>query len=200
MKISHGQLELFRFDPNAFTAQRATRPLVGKSMFRMWQYSLKKLHSENLGIAATHLQNIIHSNFKINRNNEKRLDDLIFMLYQYADAFSTLGNIALEVLKPISLVISPKLTITGEITRLDLVPTGGYAAFLLSRDKCENWQEQIRFPLIQAHFAIKLNCQLQDVSVGIYSIPEGKHEIHRYTVSHVNSAQNEITTLASRLL
>lgn len=168
-------------------------------MFRMWQYALKRVHSENVDKAAEYLQDTILSNFKVNDRNERRLDELVDGLYQYATAFASLGNVAVEVLKPISVVVGPTLTISGEITRLDLVPNGGYAVFVLSRDKGEEWRRQIRFPLIQAHFAVKLNCPLKDVAVGVYSVPNGEHELHRFSVSRVSSAQAEIAKLAARL-
>ena len=98
-----------------------------------------------------------------------------------------------------NLVINSKLIIAGEIARLDLVPDRGYAAFVLSREQSEDWRRQIRFPLIQAHFAKKLNCALLDVAVGIYSVPDAVHELHRFSASHVSAAQAEIAKLATRL-
>jgi hypothetical protein len=168
-------------------------------MFRMWQYALKRVHSESVDAAAEYLRETVLSNFKVNDRNERRLDELVEALYQYATAFASLGNVVVEVLKPMSLVISPKLTIAGEITRLDLVPARGYAAFLLSRDQGEDWQRQMRFPLIQAHFAEKLNCAVTDVAVGIYSVPEATHELHRFSASRISAAQTDIAKLAARL-
>jgi hypothetical protein len=168
-------------------------------MFRMWQYALKRVHSESVDAAAEYLRKTVLSNFKINERNERRLDELLDMLYEYSTAFESLGHVAVEVLKPMNLAINPKLTISGEITRLDLVPTGGYAAVVLSREEGEDWRRQIRFPLIQAHFAEKLNCSLKDVTVGIYSLPDATYELHRFTTSRVSAAQTEIATLAARL-
>jgi hypothetical protein len=168
-------------------------------MFRMWQYALKRVHSESVDAAAEYLRETVLSNFKVNERNEGRLDELVDRLYEYATAFTSLGNVVVEVLKPMNIVVNPKLTISGEVTRLDLIPTGGYAAFLLSREQGEDWRTQIRFPLMQAHFAKKLNCSLEDVAVGIYSVPDGTHELQRFSALRVNAAQTEITTLAERL-
>ena len=165
----------------------------------MWQYALKKVHSDNVDTAAGHLHDTILSNFKVNNHNEQRMDELIDALYEYASAFESLGHVAVEVLKPMNLAINPKLTISGEITRLDLIPTGGYAAFVLSRDAGEDWRRQIRFPLIQAHYAKKLNCSLNEIAVGIYSVPDGTHELRRFSALRVSAAQTEIARLAARL-
>jgi hypothetical protein len=199
MKVSHGQLESFRANPAEFAARQRPRAFNGPSMFRMWQYALKRVHSDNFDAAAEYLRQTVLSNFKVNDRNEKRLDELVDMLGQYAAAFASLGNVALEVLTPINLVINPKLTIGGEIARLDLVPTGGYAAFVLSREQGEDWRSQIRFPLMQAYFAKKLNCSLKDVAVGIYSVPDAEHELHRFSASRVSAAQTEIATVVARL-
>ena len=168
-------------------------------MFRMWQYAVKRVHSESVDAATEYLRETVVSNFKVNDRNQRRLDELVDTLYKYATAFSSLGNVALEVLKPMNLVINPKLTIAGEIARLDLVPSRGYAAFVLSREQAEDWRSQIRFPLMQAYFAEKLNCALLDVSVGIYSVPDAVHELHRFSPSRVSAAQAEIAKLATRL-
>jgi len=199
MKVSHGLLESFRADPTGFAVRQGSRHFNGPSMFRMWQYALKRLHAENVESAAEYLQDAIVSNFKVNDRNESRLDDLVDALHRYAASFESLGHIAVEVLKPMNLVINSKLTIAGEVARLDLVPSGGYAAFVLSREEGEDWRRQIRFPLIQAHFASKLNCSLKDIAVGIYSVPTGVHELHRFTASRVSAAHAEISSLARRL-
>jgi hypothetical protein len=199
MKVSHGQLESLRIDPVAFAARQHPRGFGGPSMFRMWQYALKKVHSESVDAAAEYLRETVLSNFKVNDRNERRLDELADSLHEYAAAFRSLGHVAVEVLKPMNMVINPKLTITGEITRLDLVPSGGYAAFVLSREQGEEWRQQIRFPLLQAYFAKKLNSSLKDVAVGIYSLPDGAHELHRFSPARVGTAQAEIATLAKRL-
>jgi hypothetical protein len=199
MKVSHGQLELLREDPAAFVARQGAMRFNRPSMFRMWQYALKRVHSGNLDAAAEYLRETILSNFKVNDQNEKRLDELVDMLDQYAAAFTSLGHVAVEVLRPINVVIHPKLTIAGEVTRLDLVPSGGYAAIVLSREQGEDWRRQIRFPIIQAHYAKKLNCSLNEIAVGIYSVPDGSHELQRFSALRVSAAQTEITRLAKRL-
>jgi hypothetical protein len=199
MKISHGQLELFRANPVAFVARQHPQFFNGPSMFRMWQYALKKIHSDDVDTAAEYLHDTIISNFKVNNRNQQRLDDLVEDLYRYAAAFKSLGHVAVEVLKPMTFIISSKLTIAGEITRLDLVPSGGYAAFVLSREAGEKWRREIRFPLIRAHYAKKLNCSLNEVSVGIYSLPDRTHHLQQFTVRRVRAAQDEIIRLAKRL-
>lgn len=199
MKVSHGQLESFRADPAAFAARQRAPHFNRPSMFRMWQYALKKLHADNVDAAAEHLRDTILSNFKVTDRNETRLDELIDSLYQYAAAFASLGHVAVEVLRPINVAINPKLTIGGEVARLDLIPSGGYAAFLLSRVQSEDWRTQIRFPLIQAHFAEKLNCSLMDIAVGIYSVPDAEHQLHRFSASRISAARTEIARLAARL-
>jgi hypothetical protein len=199
MKISHGQLENFRANPVAFASQQYPRSFTGPSMFRMWQYALKKIHSEDVEAAAEYLHEMITSNFKVNDRNERKLENLVEQLYRYSAAFESLAHVAIEVLKPMAFTVTSKLTIAGEITRLDLVPGGGYAVFVLSRDERADWRRQIRFPLIQAHYAKKLNCALTEVAVGIYSVPDGKHELKRFTAPNISAAQSEIVKLAKRI-
>ena len=91
MKVSHAQLELLRANPAAFARQRTTR-FGGPSMFRMWQYALKRVHSEGVDAAAEYLRETVLSNFKVNDRNESRLDELVDALYQYATAFASLGE------------------------------------------------------------------------------------------------------------
>ena len=61
MKVSHGQLELLRADPNAFAARQRPRGFGGPSMFRMWQYAVKRVHSESVDAATEYLRETVVS-------------------------------------------------------------------------------------------------------------------------------------------
>jgi hypothetical protein len=56
--------------------------------------------------------------------------------------------------------ITVDLELTGEVGRLDINPSGGYAAWLFRRNKSENWADELRMPLIQEELSKRLNAFL----------------------------------------
>ncbi len=199
MKLSHGQLESFRRDPRAFISQQSAPRFGGMSMFRVWQYSLKHLHANNTQDAVDYLRQSVHAHFKVNKANNARLEGMVEQLHIYEKSFNELGHVAIHVLRAIKLEISPKLTIGGELARLDLALAGGYAAYVLIREPEEQWQEQLRFPLIQSHLAKELKCALGQVAVGVYFVQTGIHLKRKYSASRVKAAMDEAITLAAQV-
>jgi hypothetical protein len=64
--------------------------------------------------------------------------------------------------------LAPDIVCSGEIGRLDLKPTGGYAGWVISGDTGPGWEDQLRFPLMQDALAqVVLGVPDQEVSVGV---------------------------------
>jgi len=198
MKISHAHLEELRGDPQSFTTLPVRR-FGGISMYRRWQLVLKTLHADGLRIARDRLRETLESNYNHNRRNTKQFDALLHALEQYSQEFNHLGGVAVEVLRPMKLIVSPKLTIGGEVARLDLNPAGGYSAYLLSKEGLSGWKGELRFPLLQGYIAGQLSAPLSEVSVGVYSLEIGAHKRRVFSAAEVRNAQLEATRIAAAL-
>src|SRR5690606_16068933 len=64
------------------------------------------------------------------------------------------------------------LRCSGEIPRVDIVPGGGYAAWLMKSHEPPAWEQQLQMPLIQGTIAQLLKAPAEEVQVGIYSFQE----------------------------
>jgi hypothetical protein len=92
------------------------------------------------------------------------------------------------------------LTCSGELVRLDLVPAGGYAAWLFVNHVGDNWVDELRFPIIQSTVAqTTLSVPSSEVYVGIYDLPNRRVETYQYSPSQLVQARRRLRRLVSDL-
>ena len=150
--------------------------------------------NEDLAHAMTYLDHLFHRNFK----NKKYLVQLEDQLDDYAVGFKAQGHVVVETKRNIAIPAHADLIITGEIPRLDLVPRGGYAVWLFSA-AADTWSQELRMPLIQAHYAERLGAPLTEVSVGFFDTESGSYSSVSLTADEVELAISEIREIASVL-
>lgn len=109
--------------------------------------------------------------------------------------FSCRQNI---VIRP-STLPSPNLEWSGQISRLDIRPGGGYAAWLFRSNNPEGWCNELRMPLIQSKLSDSLNMPLTEISIGIYSFQERFVDHRCYSAQNVADAQRRLQNLSLAL-
>jgi hypothetical protein len=191
MKLSHSELEAFRTNPQAFV-DRHDGGFARIGMFRYWQFALRTYHKQGRQAALAQLDGDLSSHFKATKPNLRKFAELKRQLGAYATSFEALGHVAVEVQKRLTATPCPNLQVGGEIARLDLVPTGGYAVYLFWKEGGHAWQDQIRFPVIQQHFASKLTAPLKEITVGVYCVQTTTHQLLRFSASAIARAQSEL--------
>lgn len=87
------------------------------------------------------------------------------------------------------------LVCSGEIMRVDLVPNGGYAAWSTGSGLIQDWNTQLRFPIIQDSLASTLGVSANDITVGIYDFANRQIESRQYTEREVKSARRAFSKL-----
>lgn len=96
--------------------------------------------------------------------------------------------------------ITVDLEVGGEIGRLDLVPAGGYAAWLFRKNGPENWENELRMRLIQHELSIRLNAKQDEISVGIYSFDERVKEQTCFSNQEITDAETAFNKFATEYL
>jgi hypothetical protein len=92
------------------------------------------------------------------------------------------------------------LTCSGEITRIDIVPTGGYALWLASTSLELNWQDELRFPLMQDTVAVHvLGVPTSEVSVGVCDLRVRRIEQRTFTPTQLTRARRRFGQLIRAL-
>lgn len=91
------------------------------------------------------------------------------------------------------------LSVSGEVARTDLVPSGGYAGWVFLSGDAEGWRDDPRMPLIQAELTKKMNASADEVSVGVYALRERSAELTRYSATEIEETQSSLAELLRQL-
>jgi hypothetical protein len=87
------------------------------------------------------------------------------------------------------------LRCSGEITRVDIIPQGGYAAWLLKSREPNGWEQQLQMPLIQDTLSRLLKAPAEEVQVGIYSFQERLVASRVYTFREIQRSHDILNNL-----
>lgn len=105
----------------------------------------------------------------------------------------------LNVSVPLPSWASSDLSVSGEISRIDLVPSGGYAGWLLLSGNAGAWRDELRMPLIQKMLAQEMNITSDEITVGVYALREGKVEHTSYSAREIKTAHFSLENLLLEL-
>lgn len=121
-------------------------------------------------------------------------------LDEYLARFTEQGNVVYATQQRIALDLGSGVELAGRIERLDLVPAGGYAAWLYQVvPRPRRWQRHLRMPLIQRAVADSLGAPLHEVSVGMYWFEPAEYSAKSYADAEVRAAVEEARDLAAAL-
>jgi hypothetical protein len=160
----------------------------------MFLHAIGEFHrTDDLQKAQGYLQEKIEDNF----TNIADLPDYSRKLQAYAREFWQLGNTFVRVRDNVAVPIPTEFTdfvVSGQAARIDLVPSGGYAAWVFVRD-VPDWFLDPRLPLMQFAYAEKLGVSSDEVLVGVYDFEVGRHASQRFTSGQINRARRELRSL-----
>jgi len=146
--------------------------------------------NEDLESAQEYLEAMFLRNF----SNTEDLADHTQLLDQYVGEFERTGNTAIHCRERMAIVlpsdISVKVRVTGETSRIDLTDKG-FAVWLIGHG-FDNWDRDPRFPLLQGHYARKLQAKIHEVSVGVFDFDVGKHESVVFSDSLVRATASKL--------
>ena len=109
--------------------------------------------------------------------------------------FHTRMNVSI----PLPSWVSANLSVSGEIARIDLVPSGGYAGWVFLSGDAEGWRDDPRMPLIQEELTQKMNAADDEVSVGVYALRERSAELTRYYATEIEKTRSSLEELLQQL-
>lgn len=123
-------------------------------------------------------------------------DGDVAVLYE----FHAQGNVVYATQQRIALSLGSDIELGGRIERLDLVPAGGYAAWLFQvRPRPRRWQGYLRMPLIQKAVADSLGTRVDMVSVGMYWFEPEEYSARIFRASEVTGAVQEAQRVAAQI-
>jgi hypothetical protein len=91
------------------------------------------------------------------------------------------------------------LSISGQIARVDLVHSGGYAGWIFVSGAARTWRQELRMPLVQEALAGEMNVTAHEVLVGIYAFQDRFVEHTSYSTTEIREARESLDSLLQRL-
>lgn len=204
MKLPLRELEEARRDPGAYTRRRAAagQKSVGyKSKYLTLQRAVYRFHRSNNDLTAA--QEYLEQSYLKQFKRPEELATYAEKLERYTEGFKSLGSTVIRVRDRLVVPLPQKLAdagfrVSGEIPRIDL--TGeGYTAWLFAK-KTEQWEAELRLPIIQAAYARELGVGEDEVKVGVYDFSKEEHKLFDFSARELRTAQNELHKLIELML
>lgn len=172
----------------------------GATYFGALRQAIFKLHMHGADVTqvADYLSDRL-SRFK----DQNRMHEMINGYYWYVHDYLKRGVVTFEAPSRISLTLASltaaDLVCSGEVSRLDLRPLDGYAAWLFRYKDPENWRNELRMPLTQLAVSQKLNVPSDEITVGIYSFREMLVEERCFSREDILNATAKLAHLITQL-
>jgi hypothetical protein len=204
VKLPLRDLEEAATDPIAYRTKMTSNnassgPRYG--YFNVLRNAIRRFHESggNETAARRYLQDGIDSfvdNLAKREDTEDKLD-------WYIDIWRSSSLITVDTMSRITVPLpsrsSSDLTCSGEITRVDIVPTGGYAGWLFRNNNIDDWLNELRMPLIQETLAQTLGVSSSQVTVGVYGFPQRDVQQTTYAPSEIRAAYSSLDNLLTLL-
>lgn len=198
-KISFSQLESARKNSAAFAkslnAPSGSTPRFSK--FMAWQLAVSCYHKErgNLSKATNYFEATFMRNFAATSKNTVERENWILDLQAYSTDDIKKKLTYVEHKKRISIPLTSKVRLGGELPLIKMNNKGGYSIYFFSRESTL-WENELRFPVIQNYVASTLyGVDLSDVEVGVYSMDLKKHLQRSFTQKEVDDADKELKAI-----
>lgn len=193
MRISHNTLDDCLRNPRQwFISTRSSSSHPYKMGYeRVLRLSIYHCHKNSADEARRYMsEKITRHNFR----NAQRVSEIENGLESYiAWAVSErLRNAGVQININLSLGF---LELRGEISRIDVIDSG-YRAVLLGT-RTENWQSQLRMPLIQSAVSLTYARPAQEVEVGFQELDGANLQTVSYGSRQLKAAQEEFRVLGN---
>lgn len=166
------------------------------SKYMAWQLSLFHFHkTKNLSEAIKYFDLHFWSNFVESRANRNQYEEFLESLNAYVKDYKKCKYNYIDGKVKLDIELTDKLKITGQIPIVNLSP-GGYSVFFLVRGR-DDWEEELKFPVIQDYLSDEFGVGLTEVEVGVYDLEKEKHVAKIYSAREVREAKEELTNIGN---
>ena len=199
MKVPHNKLEIARKNPSAFKNQEGIGAGFFKvGQYRYWQFATRHYHDFGREAAFNYLEKSFEEKFTNNSRNRKKLEEFQYNLDSYIRDFEELENSVIRRGTNISMDLGHSNTLTGEIAREDMKLDGRFEIFLFLKEDID-WENELRFPLFQAHYAKSFGVEYSQISVGVYCLQYNQHSSKIYSDYDIQLALKEISNISNKI-
>lgn len=131
--------------------------------------------------------------------SDSKKQDVIAQFAWYIESFAKSGFVCVGTKVKINIAANDTLDLFGEVSRVDMNLSRGYAAWLLQNKKPGNWIGELRMPIIQKAVANIYGVTAQFVTMGVYFFNEMEVEQYCFSDGEITEALTRISILANDL-
>jgi hypothetical protein len=205
MRLALGAIEAALANPAAFRAQAEAGDGggFGYTYASALRNAIYRYHStRDRDDAVEYLEESIQNSQKL--KSPQRRAETVDQLEWYIEQHAALGwptfDTRVRISIPVPARAADSLTCTGEVGRIDMIPTGGYAAWLFASNVSADWRDELRMPLLQGTLAdTTLAVPTNEIQVGIYDFSARDAFSTTFADSAIRSARRRFTRLVSDL-
>jgi hypothetical protein len=198
LKIPFGELKEARDNPLAYRAKLLNPELESGPHFGFANVLLNAVHEFNKTGNETAARNYLSANLERFKNSRKKAETES-KLEWYIEETNALGNVVVKSRQKLSIALPARvqnnIRCSGEISRIDVVPAGGYAAWLVKNKSTENWDNDIQMPLLQREVSKLLGVTYGEVSIGLYSFSDKLVVSKSFGRFGIRRAEKQLDTL-----
>jgi hypothetical protein len=139
----------------------------------------------------------------VNTANAPRKAEVLEQFHWYLEQYRALGwgtaltrlnlNISAPPWDPADLALS------GQLARVDLVPSGGYAGWIFVSGTARGWRQELRMPILQEALAGEMNVTTDAVIIGVYAFQDRSVEHTSYSATEIREARASLESLLQKL-
>jgi len=202
-RLPLGDLEEALKNPTAYR-QKLQQPVsrfYRPSYFGALRDAIFKFHRTNGNVvqARRYLEGRLARFADIARSTEI-MDQFEWYTGEYSSRGWPAFETRLRLVVPLPPWVRQDLFCSGEVSRVDMVPAGGYAAWLMRSREGENWSRELRMPLIQGALAYRtLGVQGNEVRIGIICFEDRLIDMHSFTQREIAGAYSKLENLLRQM-
>lgn len=166
IRISHSELSVAQQDFATWWRQKQAPATAGRRLgyAQAVKLAIYKYHSlqSNRAASLAHFDQLVAARL----TNAQRIAQARLQLQAYIDWTERSGVIVADHRVRLNLALEPDVVLGGEVSRIDLEPSGYRAVLLMARVPAR-WQQESRMPLIQLAIADRYQRSPDDVGVAV---------------------------------
>lgn len=201
LNIRCSTLEQVRNNPVLFAQSliEDIKTTASFGMFGYWQSAIRQMHIDSLSVSET-IKNLQNSflRFKDTPVNRARQEHLIRSLVAYEKEFRKYKFEFKEGAHRIKWDIHTEVRLTGNTPWI--LSNGEEFYSFIPIEMNIYWRDQLRFPLLQNYIASEiLDCEIQNLSMGVFNLNSNKFEFKCYTDSEIEDSIYETGGIFQRI-
>jgi hypothetical protein len=202
-RLPLGDLEEALKNPMAYRQklQRTVSSFYRPSYFGALRDAVFKFHrtNGNLVQARKYLEGRLAQFSDVARSTEI-MGQFEWYTEEYANRGWPAFETRLRLVVPLPSWAPQDLLCSGEVSRVDMVPAGGYAAWLMRSRGAQNWSRELRMPLIQGALACELlGVSGEEVRIGIICFEDRLVDLGSYSQREIAGAYSKLENLLRQM-